>query len=231
MKDRSGQRREMRRRPLHRPAGLQPPEHREEPPVWLVHQSARAARQRLGAERHGHVEGPPDFDAEEAGRRDADNVVGVAVEHDAAADRRRIAAVLALPEAIADHGRRCRAAATVVLRVQKTTDHRRDAEGVEEVAAHPEATREPRLPAGGQVEAVSAPHERVRECFLAVANLLPQRVGEIRPPAGELAGPAAWSLRDTDFDQLLRILHRQRAQTHGVEQLKDGGVGADAEGQ
>src|SRR5205085_12642069 len=62
-----------------------------------------------------------------------------------------------------------------------------------------------------------------------IAHLLPERIGEARAPAGEIAGAAADRIRDADFDELLGVFHRQRADAYRVEQLKDRGVGADAE--
>ena len=53
---------------------------RETSTSFLSSAAALAARERLGAQRHGDVEGAADFDAEEARRRHADDVVGVAVE-------------------------------------------------------------------------------------------------------------------------------------------------------
>ena len=65
LEDRRRDRGELRRRPLERPARLQPADRGEEPDVRLVEPGARAARQRLGAQRHRDVEAAPDLDAEE----------------------------------------------------------------------------------------------------------------------------------------------------------------------
>src|SRR5205814_2619662 len=93
----------------------------------------------------------------------------------------------------------------------------------------PEALRRPRLAARREIEAGAAPGEDVREDLLAIAHLLPQRVGEARRAARELSGAPADRRRDADLDELLGALHRQRADADGVEQLEDRGVGADAE--
>jgi len=54
--------------------------------------------------------------------------------------------------------------------------------------------------------------------------------GHHRPAAGET--PATPSARGkAHFDQCLRLLHGQRPQAHGIEQLEDGGVGADTKRQ
>src|SRR4051794_41032786 len=153
----------------------------------------------------------------------------MAVERDRAADHRRIAAVLTLPETVTEHCRRRRAAATIVCCRERAPDERRHAEAVEEVAAHPQSLRRPRLAAGRQIEADAAPREDAREHLLPIANLLPQQIGEARAPPGELAGAAADRLRDPDLDQLVGARDRQRADADRVEQLEDRGVGADAE--
>src|SRR6185295_2655382 len=116
----------------------------------------RAAAERLGAQRHGHVERPPDFDAEEARRRDADDVVAVAVEDDAAADR-RVAAVLALPEAIADDRGRRRATRVIVSRRDDAAGECGNLERLEEVAAHTQSLRVAYLAARRQVERDGSP--------------------------------------------------------------------------
>ena len=104
----------MRGRLLDRPAGLQAADRGEKPRILPVEVRARTARERLGAQRHRDVEVATDLDAEEARRRDADDLEGMAVECDGAAERGRAAAILALPEPVADDGGRRRAAAPIV---------------------------------------------------------------------------------------------------------------------
>ena len=59
----------------------------EKPDIALVKPGTRAVRERLGTERHRHVERPSDLDAKERRRRDADDVDGVAVERQPPAER------------------------------------------------------------------------------------------------------------------------------------------------
>ena len=109
---------------------------------------------------------------------------------------------------------------------------RRHAEALEEVAADPQSLRVARLAAGGQIEGRRAPREDVGERLLPIAHLLPQRVGQARAAAGELAGAAADRFGDPDLRRARSASrHRQRAQADRVEQLEDRGVGADAERQ
>src|SRR5205085_9335013 len=124
------------------------------------------------------------------------------------------------PKAVTEHRRRRRAAATIVGCRERAPDEGRHAEAIEEIAAHPQSLRRPRLAAGRQIEADAAPREHAREHLLPIANLLPQQVGETRTPSGELAGAAADRLRDPDLDQLAGVRDRQRADADRVEQLE-----------
>ena len=85
-----------------------------------------------------------------------------------------------------------------------------------------------RLATRGDVETTLAPGKHARKPLLQGANLLPLRVGQIRVRRREIAG-TAMRLNDANLGQLVRILERKRGQADGIEQLKDGSVGADAE--
>src|SRR5689334_8508176 len=153
------------------------------------------------------------------------------VEADRAADGRRIAAVLTLPESVAEHRRRPRAAAAVVVGSERAADERRDTQAVEEVPAHTHSLRRPRLAARRPIDADAAPGEHAREDLLAIANLFPQRVGEAGTPARELARASADRFGNPELEEFAGALDRQRADAHGVEQLEDRRVGANAERQ
>ena len=81
-----------------------------------------SAHPRLGANGHHGIEVAADFDAEEAGGRDAENFESVAVESDRFADRVGVAAVLTLPERIADYGSRGSTAGPVVPLISLMND-------------------------------------------------------------------------------------------------------------
>src|SRR6185436_15399374 len=98
-----------------------------------------------------HVEVATDLDAEEAGRRDPDDLEGAAVEGEGATERGCAAAIFALPEPIADHRGRRRAAAPIVRGREYAPKHRAHRERVEELAAHPQTIHRPTLTTGTQV--------------------------------------------------------------------------------
>jgi hypothetical protein len=72
-----------------------------------------------------------------------------------------------------------------------------------------------------------APCEQTIERLLMIADLLEQGKGHIRWKAVD--AHAAVCILDADARELLRIRDRQRAQTDDIEEMKDRGVGADAE--
>ena len=62
------------------------------------------------------------------------------------------------------------------------------------------------------------------------AQLLPDRAGQ--PAVGTaVESHAAVAADDPDLGQLLRIADGQAPEPHGVEDLEDGGVGTDTEGE
>ena len=115
LEDRTGDRRKLRARTLGASnpvsAGRRLPETTRRACRGRCARRARAARRRAARprRRRGRLRRRRNSPAVHA-----DDVVGVAVQHQAAADRGRVAAVLALPEAVADHRRRRGAAAAVV---------------------------------------------------------------------------------------------------------------------
>jgi hypothetical protein len=71
------------------------------------------------------------------------------------------------------------------------------------------------------------PVQCARERALVRADLLPQRIGDVRVPA--LADEGVGAIR-ADIHERLGIGNREAAQADRVDEVKDGGVGADAEG-
>src|SRR5206468_9724025 len=122
--------------------------------------------------------------------------------HDRPADRRRAAGVLTLPEPVAEHRGWRGAAALIVGRGQRAADERGHAKPFEEIAAHPEPLRRPRLAAGREIESRRAPDERLGEHLLAIADLLPQRISEAGTSSAELARAATDRVGDPDLDEL-----------------------------
>ena len=92
-----------RLRRLERLVGSQTDHHVQPPVRAAIERALLAANERLGAERDGDVERAPDVDAEEPGRRDADDRERHAFDHERPADDVRRAAEAPLPEGVADH--------------------------------------------------------------------------------------------------------------------------------
>ena len=138
----------------------------------------------------------------------------------AAAERR-------LPERVAHHCRFRSASPAVVVGPSSRPRIGGDAEHLEEIAAHPQAAGPARVDAAPDHEPGVAPREHPGERLLVAGDQLPERIGGFRVDAFV----AAVGLRTvgTDFREVLSIVNRQEPQPDGVEQLKDGGVRADAE--
>src|SRR5262245_18988445 len=117
----------------------------------------------LCANGNGEVEIAPDFEAEETGRRDADNLEWLAVQCELSADRARRAAEFTLPERVADDYAAGPATPFVIGGSKDASHNRRDAEDFEKIAAHPQASGRAYLPALGQVERVFTPGDGARK--------------------------------------------------------------------
>src|SRR5262245_58340880 len=87
---------------LKRPAWFEPPYCPKPPGCAVINPVIFAFDDGLGANWHGHVKAAPHFDAEEADLCDADDLDWMAVERDLPPYDRRIAAVCALPERVAN---------------------------------------------------------------------------------------------------------------------------------
>ena len=83
------------------------------------------------------------------------------------------------------------------------------------------------LPASRQIELLAAPDSNLRKALLTVPNVLPQWEGKLGILARKLAG-TPMAVGNADGSQLLGVLDRNRAQANGVNELENGGVGADA---
>ena len=151
-----------------------------------------------------------------------------------AADRRRVAAELALPETVAEDrppARRSRGTSSAAVR--SAADGAADAERVEELAAHPERHATGRAsPLVVEVERRRRPtrHSREKACWRSRICCHSGLVSCGARPVNCRCVPARASSMRTSTS-CSRLLDRQRPQAHGVEQLKDRGVRADAERQ
>src|SRR5690606_27718552 len=148
-------------------------------------------------------------EAEEPRRRDANDLEVMPVERDRAADDRRVASVFALPEAVAEDG--CGGApALVVGGGQQAPGGGAYAERAEE----PTADEVPVDGAGTarlrQVELFVRVRERTGEDVLPIAQLLPERVGQLRVAVVAEGHP----------HQLTGLGHGEGAQHDGVDQAE-----------
>ena len=182
---------------LGRPPGTQPSHDGEPPHVRLVDQAGVRARgrrpRRSGWPRRTICPTSTPW-----------NVAGVtpmmskrwSVELDLPADHRRVAAVLALPERVADHRRRWpRIHGGRPRRVEHAAAGGRHAQHLEEVAADRQALGAADLAARRKAEALRRPGQDAGEGLLARPDLLPLRVGQLGIAAEEVAVPGSAASR------------------------------------
>ncbi len=148
----------------------------------------------------------------ELGRENADDGVGLAAERDRAADDRRIARPLALPETVGQSHDALTALAVVVLR-ERAPRRRAGAESLEEARRHVGGADFPGLAVARQVHRHGgrAAHRRER-----MGGGFEIRELEHRDVVGERDQPPGLGIR-------------QGGEEDAIEDAEDGGVGADAE--
>src|ERR1700735_4523932 len=129
----------------------------------------------LSANRDRHVEASAHIGAEEIGRRYANHRKGMAVELNLRADRASRAAVMLLPESVAQD-RRAATSARVVGRVEKPAEQRLNSERREISPAGVEPVEVLNFSAVGEIELLGKPGQNAGENILVVAQLLPNRV-------------------------------------------------------
>src|SRR5262245_25414310 len=105
------------------------------------------------------------------------------IEADHPADDARRGAVLTLPEPVTEDGRTGTTAYVIGTREQAARS-RRSAERAEVIATHVATSDTTCLTAFGEVESRLTERSDRAECVLAVAELLPERIGEVGVPRG-----------------------------------------------
>jgi hypothetical protein len=157
------------------------------------------------------------------------------IEHKAGANNFRIAAVLLLPGAIAEHGSgRCRG--LIVSRQECSAGKGLQTEGGKVIAAHILTPQRLGLPVH-----FTAPHAQLQSAGLKGGHLLELRGGRLKTLV-QLVGinaPAVilWAtfhaavVAITDAVETGWIDHRQRLEHDGVDQREDRGGCADAQGE
>src|SRR5262245_3813809 len=108
---------------LKSPARFEPPYRPKPPGEAAINPVIFALDDGLGANRHGHVKAAPHFDAEKASLCDADDLDWMAVERNLPPYNRRVAAVCALPERVADD-RAGRTAAALIIGAREEAPQR-----------------------------------------------------------------------------------------------------------
>ena len=119
-------------------------------------------------------------------------------------------------------------AVDMFLKLDGIDGESKDAKHAKEISGDAEAFRVANFPAIRKVKSLPAPGSDFGETFLALADLFPHRERELRILAGKITG-APVTVGDTDSAKLLRIFDRNGAKAYGINQLKDGRVGADAQ--
>ena len=197
---------------LRRDAGLRPSDDVQVP-------AAPVREVRLKTERRVHLTRFADADAGERCVGNANDHVRRAVERDRFANDRGRASELALPEPIAQY-RGGSASGDVVSPGKETACRRPDTQRNEVVAAHHVAMRDADFAPRREVVGRPTVREDPGENVLPVADLLPDRVGELgHAPIGT----------ERDAEELLRALDREGSQDNGVEQAEDRRVRSNAE--
>ena len=210
-----------------RDAGLEP-RHDRQPAAGAALEVVPGRRHlRLHRHRHHDVGVLADDDAEEAGRRHADDRHRQAVERDVAVQHAGIAGEAPHPVVVAQHRDRLSARRAIVVRREGAADLRAHAEDVEEVAGHELAVHALGLSAGEQRQRRREAGDHAVEHRVLIPQVAVHRVRQgavVERPSPERAGAV-------EHDELLGRLHRQHPQQHLVGEREDRGVRADAERQ
>jgi hypothetical protein len=126
--------------------------------------------------------------------------------------------------------RSCSAASpAIVVRCKQPAAFGVDTKRSKRVAAHPQQSYRPHVRTLADRRRAVAPREQTIERLLMITDLLEQGIRHVRGKAVD--AHAAMGILDTDARELRRIHHWQRPQADDIDQMKDRGVGADAERQ
>ena len=151
------------------------------PPASRGQCAAVGVQDRFASDGDGHIVRCIHIQALEPGRRHADDGERVPVQPDGLANDIGVASEMVFPETVADDRDRSRmpAAMHIVSGREDAPAHGGHAEDVKEIAADPQAFREMAFAARGQIETIPAEGQGSRESLLVIAQLFPDRVGEI----------------------------------------------------
>src|SRR5579863_5657870 len=126
----------MRRGLCQRPARFQASDSGQEPNVAKIQKAWSAPHQRFSAQRNSCIEATTHFNSEKARGRYADHRKRMAFKPKRPSQCGWISAKLALPECVADHRTRSRAATLIVRGRKQAASYRRNAEYIKKLRAY-----------------------------------------------------------------------------------------------
>ncbi len=150
----------------------------------------------LAAKGQGNIEVATYLKAVIARRCHTENLKGMSVERELAANDVGTAAKLPLPKRVADHSSADAAPAIVVALGDQPAKHRLHLENLKETAADPHPFGVARLAALSQVKPLRAPCGNAREGFLLLPQLVPDSEGEFFLPCNRAAHAPSVNLLD-----------------------------------
>ena len=222
---------QVRRRAFHRPARIQPADHRQPPrPCDRGPSLAVRGEHRIRAHGHRDIEAIGGLHTGEPLRRDRADRKAPAIQRQRPADGAGVTGNLALPEGVIQDDAGFAAVARISIRREPRSQLRRHAQHAQEVRRDVQAGGVTHLAAFTQVE---LPRAETRDRGKRV--LLPRHLFELRErenlvAARRPAGPLK-SGRPRHDREFFGMRHRNRPQAHRVQQLEHRRVRADAERQ
>src|SRR5208282_5866684 len=167
------------------------------------------------------------FEAEEAWRRYSDHLGWTVKDGNCASDDRVLAAELALPKCIADDYAEGLAARPIIFRCEEPASDRNNSEQRKHLPARPKALNEPPLLSLSDGSRSREPGEKSGECPVLCSDLLPDRSAKRHVVRSQ--PEALKSALNLHPDQGRGVGYGKTSQTHGIQQLKNGRVRANAE--
>src|SRR5437660_6600409 len=148
---------ELRGSLLEAPPSFQPPDRRQPPSSRTSGPSAFPVKHRFAAKGQCNIEVATYLEAVKTRRRHAENLEGMSIERELAANDVGTAAKFPLPKRVADHRSADAAPAIVVALCDQPAQHRLHLENLKEAAADPYPSGVARLATTSQVKPLRAP--------------------------------------------------------------------------
>jgi len=161
---------------------------------------------------------------------DTDHHHGEAIHGQGLVQNRRVARQFIAPIGVAQHYHGIRARGAIVLRREHSPDGGSYSQHLEKIAGDDFGGGLLRRTLPRQRDARSHTGDHAGESRVAIPQIAIHGVG--KDGFVVVAGGVSRSvIRGVEHHQALRIVHRERAQRHLIEEGKDGGIGADPQGQ